>query len=133
MHIGYSFFFLGHWQAVIALPLAGTERDATPSWLTKPPCFDRGLSEEGNERFSSALVEGGLSCAVVLPSARGKEELVGCVIMSDIPPVAPQTQAAPLIPREAPGPAAGSSSAPPLSLGSRAVSHLPQYGVPKPG
>lgn len=95
-----------------------------PSWLTKPPCFDRGLSEEGNECFSSALVERGLSCVAALPGGAGS--WVGYVIMSILPPVVPQIRAAPVTPKEAPGLATGSSSGSLFSLGSKAALHFPQ-------
>lgn len=54
-------------------------------------------------------------------------ELVGYVIVSIHPPVVPQICIAPVIPKEAPGLATGSSSGSPFSLGSKAASHFPQH------
>lgn len=90
-----------------------------PSWLTKPPCFDRGLSEEGNECFNSTLAERGLSCVAVLPGGAGS--WVGYVIMSFLPPVVPWIGTAPVTPEEAPVLAMGSSSGSLFSHGSGAA------------
>lgn len=75
MGILFFFFFLGHWQAVIALPLAGTERDPAPLMADKSPLVLTGFSEEGNKCFSSALVERGLSYVAMLPGGTGAATL----------------------------------------------------------
>lgn len=90
-----------------------------PSWLTKPPCFDRGLSEEANECFDSTSVEGGLSRVAMLPGGVGSR--VGYAIMSFLPPLAPRIGTAPVTPEEAPGLATGSSSGSLYSHGSGAA------------
>lgn len=94
-----------------------------PSWLTKPPCFDRGLSAEGNKCFGSALAERGLSCVAALPGGTGGggagRELVGRVIMSIPPSRGTQDLCCPRDSKSAPGPATVSSSGSVLSLGKR--------------
>lgn len=45
--IYFLFFFQGHWQAVIVLPLAGTERNATPLMADKPPLFWQNWARRG--------------------------------------------------------------------------------------
>lgn len=57
-------------------------------------------------------------------AAGWRGELVGYVIVSILPPVAPQICTAPVTPKEAPGLAAGSSSGSLFSLGSIAASHF---------
>lgn len=84
-----------------------------PSWLTKPPCFDR-IERGEDECFSSALVERGLSCVAVLPG--GAASRYGYVIMSILRPMTPQICAGPTTPKAAPGLAAGNSSGSVFSL-----------------
>lgn len=93
-----------------------------PSWLTKPPCFDRGLSAEGNKCFGSALAERGLSCVAALPGGTGGGGgggLVGRVIMTIPPSRGTQDLCCPRDSKSAPGPATVSSSGSALSLGKR--------------
>lgn len=131
MHIGYSFFFFfpGHWQAAIALPLAGTERDATPLMADKTPLFWQRI-ERGGERVFQ-LCPHGERIKLCGRAAGWRGELVGYVIMSILPPMVLRICAAPVTPKEAPGLATGSSSGSLFSLGSEAASHFPQH--PKSG
>lgn len=44
-------FFLGHWQAAIALPLAGAERVATPLMADNTALFGRRIGRGGEQVF----------------------------------------------------------------------------------
>lgn len=100
MHIGYSFLFLGHWQAAIALPLAGTERDATPLMADKTPLFWQGIERGGEQVFWLCLH--GERIKLCGHDAGWHGELVCNVFMSVPAPMVQRICAAPVAPKEAP-------------------------------